>query len=104
VGNSSAQAVCVYEHPHHLALAFFNVPEEHEYFAHLPFLWHDTPYKEKIWSKISNVCRNTKLNVDEYLLVADLISQQQKCRRELNLLYLKSLKNCFGHCYRGQGY
>lgn len=62
--NASIQAVCVHEHPHHLALAFINLPEEHEYFAHLPFLWHDTPYKEKIWSKISNVCRDTKLNMD----------------------------------------
>lgn len=39
--------------------------------------------------------------MDESLFVADLTSWQQKCRRELNPLYLKSYKNCFWHHYRG---
>jgi len=47
VGNASAQTVCVYVHLQLLALVFFNLPKECEYFTNLPLIWHDTPYKEE---------------------------------------------------------
>lgn len=44
--------VCMYTHSSS-PLYFFNLSKECEYFANLPFLWHDTPYKEEeTWSKL----------------------------------------------------